>query len=228
MYKEPWLFFNTYNDGSTFTTNYYCINKYYSVTEMNKIWEKWYVQIINPRKVKNLLKISLFDAHIEHLPGLKIDDDKITNLITINDLQNITVLEIIGLFFINIDINLENHKIKFIDALQIRCQLKKINGLNELFNGIKKWATAKYLLKHNNTKWTKFDTSILYVSNKKPIFNNIDESDLIRIKLLGSSIYDKFNSYEKYLHLIIDEKYPDKDGLITKYSYWMETRKYPF
>lgn len=228
LYYFPWTQYDLYEDGSASINDICCIKKYYSVQEMSIMWDKWYVHIINPLKNEKLLKISLFDANIEHIPGIKIDDDNTCKLNTVDDFNNITVAEIFGLFFINIDINLENHKNNFIEALKIRCNLLNINGLDELFNGILKWTTAKYLLKHNKIKWTKYDTSLSYLNNKKPIFHKIDENDLIKIRLLGSVLYDKLNSYDKYLYLIINEKYPTKTELVDKYLLWMQTRKYPF
>jgi hypothetical protein len=174
----------------------------------------------------NLYKTILNSFIYFYWLGIKIDDDNTFKLNTVNDFNNITVLEIFGLFFINIDINLENHKDKFIEALKIRCNLKKKTGLDELFNGIKKWTNNKYLLKYNKTEWIKYDISIFYTNNKKINMIQLEENDLIKIKLFGSVLYDKFESYEKYLYLIIDNNNTSKDELINKYSHWMETRKY--
>jgi hypothetical protein len=226
MNYVPWLYYDFNDDGSSTQYNYHCIKKQYSAQTMEKLWNKWYIHNINPYKLSILSKTSLFDAKIENLPGIKIDEDTTTNLNKVNDFKNITVLKIFGLFFINIDINLENHKYKFIEALKKICELNKTDGLDELFNGIKKWTKNKYLLTYNKTKWIKYDISIFYTNSKKSNMNKIDEDDLIKIKLFGSALYDKFISYEKYLYLIINDKYSTIDELINKYSQWMETRKY--
>ena len=48
--------------------------------------------------------------------------------------------------------------------------------------------------------------------------NKLGEDDLIKIKLFGSALYDKFESYEKYLYLIIDNNNTSKDELINKFK----------
>jgi hypothetical protein len=71
MYTIPWLHYNLYEDGTGTIKRWFCMKKKYSLEQMDKLWEKWYINFINPYKVHALSKISLFDANIEHLPDLK-------------------------------------------------------------------------------------------------------------------------------------------------------------
>jgi hypothetical protein len=223
--NKPWLRYKFNDDGSAIIKKC-CITKKYSIHTMEKIWNEWYIKIINPNKLSKLLKISIFDAQIQNLCGIKIEYDITTKLYGINNFNNITVIQIIGLFFLNIDIDLMLHKFKFIEALQIKCNLSNSYGLEELFNGLHKWTTHKFLLYSDKKKWKKYDINIFYINNKTPYMCILEENDLIKIKLFGSVLYDKLISHQTYLYLIMNKDYFTIDSLINKYYYWMRTRKY--
>ena len=223
----PWDHFHLNDDGSAYTNYLYCFYHHYSREEMIKQWSKWYRHIINPMKLKNLIDVSIFRVDLSYLPSMKITDDKSTCYNQPKDYSNdMSIPKIIGIFFMTIDMDLSLHKKGFIDYLMSKNRLIYKEGLDDLFDGICQWAFAKKLIQHNKKKWIKYDRCLSFVALFQPKMVELNDSDLIKIKLFGSSLYDKFDSYEQYLYLILDHLYNDKKQLIEKYYNWMKNRKY--
>ena len=216
-------------DGSGQIVTKYCKVKKYSSDDMKKKWEKWYKQIINPYRVNNMLEVNVSDIKVCDLPGIRYINDILTDRITedyfINNLKiTISVAQIIGLYLINYDIDISNHKIKFIESINKKFILKIINELDELITGLNNWIVKKNLLKMNKNKWFHYDSSISQLKNIKPKFELITDNDKIKIQMLGSALYDNLFSFDKYLYLMLSIEYPDRDSISKKYIKWLNNK----
>ncbi len=228
MQNGPWNKLKISENGLIYTTSsFLCINKKYSSTQMKKVWNDWYNRIINPQRINAMIKKPISDLEIYDLPGIRVKEDTITSRLQEDYLNEITVRQIIGLYLINFDIDIENHKKKFIDEIQKHLSLEIINEFDEIIDGLNTWLVRKNILKINKkkNKWTHYDKHIIQLSSAKPDFDLITSSDIIKIQLLGSGLYDNLISFDKYLYFIISNIHPDRNSVVEKYIIWLNSKK---
>lgn len=212
-----------YEDGTASKRKYFT-TKYYTQFDMEKKWNKWYKSIINPMKNKRIINIKINDMNIDNFAGVRADLDCSTHLNDIDHFNNIDASCIIGLFFMNIDIDLEIHKYNFIEILHKLFNLNK-DGLDYMFDCIKFWSIKKKLLKTNDLLWTHYDYNIFSLNNNKSQLIKLDESELIRIKLFGSHLYDNLVSYHSYTYILLNLKYDTIEKINKQYEEIIEKRK---
>ncbi len=228
MQSKPWNKLITSDNGLNYMIpKIFCINKTYSSNQMRKVWDEWYSQIINPQRINTMIKKPISDIEINDLPGIRINEDTLTSRLQEDYLNEITVQQIIGLYLINFDIDIENHKKKFIIAIQQNLSLEIINEFDEIIEGLNTWLVRKKILKINKkqNKWSHYDKHIIQLSSNKPDFDPITNTDIIKIQLLGSGLYDNLISFDKYLYFIISNNLPDRNSVVERYIKWLNSKK---
>jgi hypothetical protein len=219
----PWENYNFLPDGSAKQNK--TKNQKLDRITVNNLWINWYTHIIDPYKQAKFAKSSMYLMDIDNMPGLKIDLDHST---TRNKPSKfcLSIVEIIGLYLMSFDIDMAIHKKTFIEVIKQTNKLVSVNGLDQMFESITEFMKRKRILQNKSNTWIYYDSTINHLVDKKHKFEPIDsEMIIIKIKMLGSSMYDKLSSYDSMLYLYLEPKYPDRYAIYCKYYNWTINRK---